>query len=140
MATVSEALQAECSTAPFLRDKDGSIYVYLSELAQHTKNLLANPTASLMVIADEAGSNNLFARQRLTLRAKAVEITTDNPQYHRILDEMESQLGNTLQVLRSLPDFHLFKFQVGDANYVQGFAKAYALQGPALEVIEHRHS
>ena len=140
LATLSEAQLPDCSTAPFLLDKDGNIYVYLSELAQHTKNLLANPAASLMMIADETASNNLFARQRLTLQANAVEIAPGNPEYEHILDNMESELGNTIQVLRTLPDFHLFKFLVQRANYVQGFAKAYALQWPALEVIEHRHN
>lgn len=140
LATLSESQLPDCSTAPFVLEKDGSIYIYLSELAQHTKNLLANPAASLMMIADESASSNLFARQRLTLQAKAVEIMPDSPEYEQILDKMESELGNTIQVLRTLPDFHLFKFLVQHANYVQGFAKAYALQWPALEVIEHRQN
>ena len=140
LATVSENQQPDSSTAPFLRDNNGDIYVYLSELAQHTRNLLVNPSASLMVLADEASSKNLFARKRLTMQVSATEIPRNSPQYEFIMDAMQSHLGNTLDVLRALPDFHLFQFQIDHANYVQGFAKAYALKGSELELVEHRQS
>ena len=140
LATVSEDGRPDCSYAPFLRDEQGYLYIFVSELAQHTKNLLTNPRASLMFTAAEADSKNLFARQRLTLETEATYIPRENPDWPTILDKLEARFGNTIELLKSLPDFHLIRFEVITGNYVQGFAKAYALTGPELEVIEHRRS
>ena len=139
LATVSKDGHPDCSYAPFLRDEHRHLYIFVSELAQHTKNLLTNPHASLMFTAAETDSKNLFARQRLTLETQAILIPRDNPDWAAILDKLEARFGNTIELLKSLPDFHLIRFDVLTGNYVQGFAKAYALTGPELEVIEHRH-
>jgi len=140
LATVSKDGQPDCSYAPFLRDEQGHLYVFVSELAQHTKNLLTNPRASLMFTAAETDSKNIFARQRLTLETQATFIPRENPDWPAMLDQMEARFGNTIELLKSLPDFHLIRFEVLSGNYVQGFAKAYALDGPKLKVIEHRRS
>lgn len=140
LATVSEDGRPDCSYAPFLRDEQRHLYIFVSELAQHTKNLLANPRASLMFTAAETDSKNLFARQRLTLETQAIHIPRENPGWSVILNKMETRFGNTIELLKSLPDFHLIRFEVLSGNYVQGFAKAYALAGPGLEIIEHRRS
>jgi len=140
LATVSEDGHPDCSYAPFLRDERGHLYIFVSELAQHTKNLLTNPRASLMFTAAETDSKNLFARQRLTLETKASYIPRENSAWPAILDDMETRFGNTIELLKTLPDFHLIRFEVFTGNYVQGFAKAYSLTGPELEIIEHRRS
>lgn len=140
MATVSEDNRADCSYAPFWRDERGDLYIFVSELAQHTRNLLANPHASLLFIGNEADSKNLFARQRLTLEVHATRIPRKDPQWPDILNAMESHLGNTIALLKSLPDFHLIRFTVQQGNYVQGFAKAFALTGPELDIVKHRNS
>lgn len=140
LATVSQEQLPDCSTAPFLHDENGYFYLFLSALAQHTRNLLHNPSASLMIISDEATSKNLFARQRLILQAKAIVIPRDDSSYESIMDKFQAHLGNTIGLLRTLPDFHLFQLSVEQGNYVQGFAKAFALKGPDLQVVEHRRS
>ena len=49
----------EASYAPVLV-RDGKYYIFVSELALHTRNLLRNKSASLLFIEDESNSNNIF--------------------------------------------------------------------------------
>ncbi|HIT74365.1 MAG TPA: pyridoxamine 5'-phosphate oxidase family protein, partial [Candidatus Avipropionibacterium avicola] len=52
------------SYAPYVAH-DGKLYVYVSQIAEHYWHLVANDTVSVLLIADEADSANLFARQRV---------------------------------------------------------------------------
>ncbi|MGD2120050.1 MAG: pyridoxamine 5'-phosphate oxidase family protein [Chromatiales bacterium] len=127
LATTSANQQPEASVAPFVISDHGNICVFISELAQHTRNLLNGSKASLLLVADEADSRNLFARQRLTLRASAFEIQRSAPDWHSIMSQFRQRFDGTIDILKQLPDFHLFGFAVNSANYVQGFGQAFEL-------------
>ncbi len=138
LSTVSAEGQPGASYAPFVFDQTAAICIFTSELAAHTRNLLTRPTAALMFIENEEAAKNPFARKRLTLQCTAVEIPVNSDAGAQILDKMESVFGKTVQLLRSLPDFHIFKFDVTGGSYVKGFGQAYALQGNELEVLNLR--
>ena len=136
LATVSPAGEPEISYAPFILDEDEAICIYVSELAAHTRNLLADPGASVMFIQPEDEARNIFARERLVLRCEAGEVTGDEAD--GLLARMESAFGETVALLRSLPDFHLFRLQVEEGSYVRGFGQAWQVQGNRLEIGELR--
>jgi heme iron utilization protein len=48
LSTASTKGVPDISYAPFVRDNAGIFYIYVSELAGHTVNLLNNPLASLL--------------------------------------------------------------------------------------------
>ena len=110
--------------------------VYISELAQHTRNLLENPRASLLFIADESDTRNLFGRQRLTLNCQARQISPSDPQADQLLDQFERSFGKTVGLLRSLGDFHLFAFEVHSGAYVRGFAQAWEIADASLNIVK----
>lgn len=132
LATCTPDGKPEASLAPFLLDDQERPCVYLSELAAHTANLLANPRASLLFAGDEAEARNPFARQRLTLHCRALELQGEKAE--KILNEMEKAFGETVALLRALPDFHLFAFEVEEGSYIKGFGQAWALEGNRLDV------
>lgn len=134
LATVSPQGQPDASYAPCVVDDTQAVYVFISELAQHTKNLLAVPQASLLFIADETGSKNIFARRRLSLNCTAEVLPRDHSQWNHLLAQFEDKFGNTINLLKTLPDFHLIRFSAGQGNYVRGFAQAYTLSGNQLEI------
>lgn len=117
---------ADISYAPYLR-ADGSFYIFVSELAKHTKNLLAHPQASIMFIEDEAEAGNPFARRRLTLECRAREIPKTDPEHQRILQAMAEKFGDIIGLLTSLPDFHLLALSPNQGQFVAGFGKAFAV-------------
>ncbi len=138
IATASPEGDPDISYAPFVLDETGAICVYVSQLARHTQNLLERPTVSLMFIAGEQDSRNLFARQRLILQCSAEPVT--GAEAEPVLQQMQKQLGKTVELLRSLPDFLLFRFDVETGSYIRGFGQAWALKGNDLRILELRKS
>lgn len=137
LATVNAERWPEASYAPLLQHEQ-KFYIYVSELAAHTQNLLARPQASLLFIEDERQARNVFARQRAVLQVSATEISRDSGHWQQILQRMEDRFGSTMELLRSLPDFHLFALTPLSGSYVKGFGKAYRLQGEDLAQITHQ--
>lgn len=132
LATSSPVGVPDASYTPYMLDDSGDIFIFVSELAQHTQNVLHSPMASLLWIEDEEHSRNLFARRRLTLQCDAREVQRDTAQGDAVLTHMQHLHGKTIEVLRSLPDFHLFRLQAQQGNYVRGFARAFTAAGDEL--------
>ncbi len=61
------------SVTPYCVDNSGSPVLYISYIAQHTKNIMANPKVSLTVF-DTALSNDVQAQGRVTCLANAKPI------------------------------------------------------------------
>jgi len=136
MATTNEQHEPEASYAPVL-ELDGKFYIYVSELAVHTRNLLANKTASLLFIEDESHSNNVFARQRATIQIHAEEIERESQHGLSMLDKLERKFPKMMPLLRSLNDFHLLLLTPQTGSYTAGFGRAYQLSGEGLGEIRH---
>lgn len=138
LATLNESGLADASYAPFIQIND-QFYIYISELAQHTHNLLARPQLSLLFIEDEHSADNIFARKRITIKAEARTLTRETAEWSKVMDIYTARLGETALVLRGLPDFHLFEINPLQATFVRGFAQAYELTGQDLRDVRHRN-
>ncbi|PID64473.1 MAG: pyridoxamine 5'-phosphate oxidase [Gammaproteobacteria bacterium] len=138
MATSNNSGQPEASYATYIKDS-GEYYVYLSELAPHTGNLLEHPQCSVLFIENEEDASHLFARQRLTYQCEASEVTRGSDHFENIMDKFEKKFSNFMKTLRQLEDFHLFRIKPNKGSYVAGFAKAYEISGPNLETITLRN-
>lgn len=141
LSTLTEAGHPNISYAPFIEDDNGCFYLFLSQLASHTQDLLNpsnnNPVAGILLMEDEQVSRQLFARQRITYQCEISIIQSDDTTYTDILDNFESSFGSIIPLLRNLPDFILFKLSPTEGRYVQGFGKAYQLVGESLTELEH---
>ena len=124
LATVSSDGQPLASYAPFVSE-DGAFYIYVSQLAAHTRNLIQNPRCHIMLLRDEAETSNPFARQRLSFNCSVKAVERDAEEYQRILKQYRERFGPVVEMLSSLPDFVLFRLTVeGEGNLVLGFGKA----------------
>ncbi len=137
LSTLTEAGRPNISFAPFIEDENGYFYLFLSQLASHTQDIIKKPMASILLMEDEQDSRQLFARQRITYQCDISIIDSDDSSYSDILDNFESAFGNIIPLLRNLPDFILFKLTPTEGRYVQGFGKAYHLKGENLSRLEH---
>lgn len=126
MATSDADGLPEISYSPHVLH-DGYLYVYLSDLSVHTGNLKVNPRVSLLFIEDEREAENLHARRRATFTATATIVDRDQSDYAQVLDRMEGRFGEVVGILKSLPDFHLFRMTPGQVSVVLGFAQARVL-------------
>lgn len=137
LSTLNDNQWPETSYAPFVTDDKGHHYILVSELAAHTRHLLANQKVSWMLIADEQDTRQIFARRRFTCLGHAEVISRDAPEFSPRLEQMQAQFGEIIDLLKSLNDFYLIKLCPEQATYVRGFGQAYRLTGEGLNEIEH---
>ena len=139
LSTSSKTGELETSVAPFVR-YEGDFYIYVSELSQHTKNLLAqekNTPVSALLCADEKETEQLFACERMRLQLKVKEVKRSSQQYQSVIQQFENAFGEVVQVLSSLPDFHLFQLRILNGSYVRGFGQAFRFEGNPENGVQH---
>lgn len=111
------------SYAPYVVH-DGRFYVYVSRIAEHYWHLASNDTISVLLVADEADTANLFARQRVRFECAVTQLD-DAAEHAEVFalfrDGFNASLINLLQTL----DFSLFELAPSHGRYVIGFGKAY---------------
>ena len=127
LSTASPDSVPEISYAPYVRDQAGCFYIYVSELAAHTSNLMTNRKASILFIHPESESANLFARERAVFNCSVSELARDDENYTIQLKALQEKFGEVVSVVRSLPDFHLFSLTPVSGQYVVGFGRAYTI-------------
>lgn len=137
LGTVAADGIPEASYAPAVVDAKGHFYVYVSELAAHTSNLMDTGKASVLLIEDEGAAENIFARKRVTFTCTAIEIERHNEEWESVIEQFENKLGKTMALLKTLEDFHLFRLEPHFARLVLGFGKAYDVVGENMDEITH---
>jgi putative heme iron utilization protein len=136
LATVSPEGFPEVSYAPYVKDGD-NYYVYISELAAHTRNMRHNSRVSLLFIENEDQAAHLFARKRISLHCTAYEVERDSEIFEQIMQRFQAEFGDFMNMLKTLQDFHLMCLHPYQGSFVQGFARAFALEGEHLDQIRH---
>jgi hypothetical protein len=137
LSTLTAEGKPNASYSPFVTDEQGNFYIFVSQLASHTQDLLSNPLASILLIQDEAETRQIFARQRISYQCDVEIVTADNTDYIKMLDALENRFGSVVELLRTLSDFILFRLKPHQGQYVKGFGKAYKLIGDGLLELEH---
>ncbi|MDH5563430.1 MAG: pyridoxamine 5'-phosphate oxidase family protein [Nitrospirota bacterium] len=137
LSTVGPDGIPHCGYTPYLHRAPNNFYIFVSQLAAHTRHLLTNWTVAIMIIADEQSTAQIFARTRVNYLCDAKQIQPDSPDYSLVLDDYQQRHGKMAGMLRQLPDFVLFRLQPRSGQFVMGFGKAYTLAGDHLSVFEH---
>ncbi|MCP5161109.1 MAG: pyridoxamine 5'-phosphate oxidase family protein [Hahellaceae bacterium] len=135
LATLNPEGYPEASYTPFIKD-EGTFYIFISELASHTRNLHYHPHTSIFFIQDERDSKNLFARIRLSISANCEFISNNDEHWAVIMEKFKLIHGPTIEVLMGLPDFNLVALTPTKATFVKGFGKAFRLNPQDLTPIE----
>jgi putative heme iron utilization protein len=136
LATLSQDGSPAASYAPLVW-LDGRCYLFLSELASHTRNLKRCPSLSLMLIEPEAQAANAFARRRITLQGNASLVARGTAEFELALAEFHRRFGKIMELIEPLPDFQLFRLSLHEGRFVKGFGQAYALSGEHLDELTH---
>jgi hypothetical protein len=128
LSTLSPDGFPHISYAPFVRLEDG-YYILISEVAEHTQNLLANKNLSFMLLEDEQNSEQIFARHRLTYKANAEVMARESESWSQAISALEARFGQIVTNLSGLSDFRLFRIEPLTGRYVKGFGQAYSVNG-----------
>jgi len=132
LATVDADGIPHTGCVPFIWH-EGDLLIYVSRLSIHTRDLLANPQVSAMLVEDEQGCVQPFARKRLRYHCDVHIIDNNDALYEPLLDDFAQKHGKTVDLLRQLPDFVLFRLAPAEGIFVMGFGQAYKLTGPRMD-------
>jgi putative heme iron utilization protein len=138
------------SVTPYCFDGNGQPIVYISNIAQHTRNIMADPRLSLTVVEQDMNSDDVQARGRVTCIANA-----------RQIDESIESAGVSARYFRYFPssrqydrthDFTFFRLELVRIRFIGGFGQIFWLD-PAefiaknpfsaaqeLQIIEHMNN
>ena len=136
LATLGDNAEPHCGYTPFIFDGPDLI-VFISQLAVHTRDLMANPKLGVMLIDDEQDSKNLFARCRVRYQCDALVIEPDADDYTSLLDRYHERQGKVVSLIRQLPDFVLFRLRPTSGVFVMGFGDAYRIEGENMDTFVH---
>jgi putative heme iron utilization protein len=132
LATLAKDATPEASYAPCILFA-GDYYLFLSQLASHTANLMRNPELGLMLIEDEFEAANSFARRRISLQGRAEPVERNSDIFKSVLSQFHQRFGKVMKIIEPLPDFQLFCVRVTSGRFVRGFGQAYELTGDRLD-------
>ena len=126
------------SYAPFYYDGE-VVYVFISNIATHAKNMQAVPKASAFFIEDESMTENIFKRKRISLQCDIEKISRDNERFEPIMKNFQSKHADgTLTMLMGMNDFNLYALTpiYGEATF--GFGEAYNIGGEKMNQLVAR--
>lgn len=138
LATINADGSPLASYAPFAVDSDKNFYIFISTLSHHTDNLLRTGQASLMLIADEAETPQIFARNRLTFSCQVEALARESEDWPDAAARYEERFGDFFRLVRGFSDFRMFRLAPTEGSLVVGFGQAYTVQGDALDQLTLR--
>lgn len=128
LGTTSADGVPDASVAPAVLRDDGAVYVYISGLAAHTRNLAATRRASLLLLEAESATAQLLARRRLTFPCTATAVPRANPEFDPIISAFRQKFGAPISLLATMPDFQIFRLTLQPGRLVAGFGEAYTVE------------
>lgn len=112
------------SVTPYCADDQGRPIIYISHIAQHTKNILADPRVSLTIVERNADSDDVQARGRLTIVAKAHSVGEDDA---RVRQRYFNYFPSSRQY-QDTHDFAFFRLEPVRVRFIGGFGQIYWLE------------
>lgn len=124
--------QPYVSMVPFALLPGGTSFViHVSQLAAHTKDMLAHPQVSLLVIAPPTPDVTAQELARVTVQGEAVQVASGTPEHAAAQAAYLSRFPQS-QMMFGFSDFSLFAIMPRSIRFVGGFAQATTLSPETL--------
>ncbi|MCO4844564.1 MAG: pyridoxamine 5'-phosphate oxidase family protein [Sulfurovum sp.] len=126
------------SYAPFYYDGE-QVYIFISNIATHAKNIQTTPQASALFIEDESKSENIFARKRISLQCDVTSVSRDEETFNTVMENFQDKFDATMvTMLMGMKDFNLYALKpiYGEATF--GFGEAYHIGGEKMNELVTR--
>lgn len=128
------------SYAPFYYDGE-QVYIFISNIATHAKNLQTTPRASALFIEDESKCKNIFARKRISLQCDVTSVSRDDERFNTVMENFKDRFDTPMiTMLMGMKDFNLYALKpiYGEATF--GFGEAYQIGGEKMNVLVTRRA
>jgi len=135
IGTLDEEGRPFTSYAPFLH-YDHRFYIFISDIASHAKNLKSDGRASLFFIEDEARTDNIFARRRVSLQCDAAIVPREADRFAPVMAGFGEKFGGEMvSMLMKMSDFNLYELNSTGGEATFGFGEAYRVGGEHGEML-----
>ncbi|REL30065.1 HugZ family pyridoxamine 5'-phosphate oxidase [Thalassotalea euphylliae] len=112
------------SVSPYLCDSDGSLYFYISDIAQHAKNLTLDPKMSITIF-NQAEQGDQNTQGRVTIVG---DTTPVDAELQTELIDKYVRLYPAAESYKRAHDFKLWRLNVKRVRYIGGFGKIFWLE------------
>ncbi len=126
------------SYAPFYYDGE-QVYIFISNMATHAKNIQTTPRASALFIEDENQSENIFARKRISLQCDVTSLSREDERFNPVMKQFQQKFdASMVTMLMGMKDFNLYALKpvYGEATF--GFGEAYHIGGEKMNTLVRR--
>ena len=121
----SDAGEPLASMVAYAIEPSGTALLFhVSQLAQHTRNLLDRPRCSLAISEQDSSEGDPQRLQRVTLTGTTSVLHRKEEEEYLATAEAYIERFPDAQMRFELGDFLLFRFMPEEARYVGGFARA----------------
>lgn len=108
-----------------------SVLLFLSGLAEHTRNLLSEPRVALVVSATDQSVADPQTLARVTMKGTARVVERSSAEFADLWRTYVERLPDAAPRI-ALGDFLLFRVELSEARYVGGFAQAHTISAERL--------
>ena len=126
LGTLRDAIPFASMVAYVAEPDFRAILLHVIRLAPHTKHLLAQPQAALLIHERDDERDDPQTLARITLIGAATPIAAESAGYASARERYLARLPAAAQLF-DFPDFALFRFVPSEARYIGGFGRAYTL-------------
>jgi hypothetical protein len=124
--------QPYVSMVPFTLFPGGKDFIiHVSQLAAHTKDMLASPQVSLLVIAPPTSEVMAQELARITIQGEAVQVVGGTPEHAAAKAAYLSRFPQS-ELMFGFSDFSLFAIVPSSIRFVGGFAQATTISPDTL--------
>jgi heme oxygenase (biliverdin-IX-beta and delta-forming) len=123
------------SIVPYCADGTGRPVIYISHIAQHTKNVKADPRVSLTIVESHSGDDDVQSRGRLTVIGNATPIPRDD---RRTAERYFRHVPESRQYDQT-HDFAFYRIDLVRLRFIGGFGQIHWVE-PGEFVIENPFS
>ncbi len=127
----SQGMPLASSVAYTLAPDARGFLLHLSRLAEHTRNLLKRPRASLVIAEPDRGDGDPQTLARFSILGEAERLHLDSPTYSKARAAYIARLPDSEQRF-GFSDFELFLLAPSRGHFVGGFARAFPLDANAV--------
>ncbi len=127
------------SVAPYALDRTGAPLIYIAGIAEHTRNLRADPRASLLVFDPPVGEEDIQTHARICVMGVAAPVPDDEKAdaWARYAARLPAAAG-----YRRTHDFSLWRISTTRIRWIGGFGEIFWLHAedfiidPAQDVLQ----
>lgn len=132
LASIEPAGAPYASAVAYVAEPEFSGFLlHLSGLAPHTRNLLQNASASLLITEPDCGEGDPQTLPRVSLLGEVAAIPKTSPHYAEAEALYLKRLPSAAPLF-TFPDFTLFRLTPSEARFVGGFARARRFDASGL--------